>query len=249
VAGGNALLQTSRQGTGRNWPNDTFLHRLSEGSRTELLSLGLLRTFPPSHVLLRQGDDGASVWLLIDALVKVSAGMENGSQALLAVRVSGDVVGEMAVIDGSTRSATVTTAGHAVVSQIKGPVFVDFIRRHPPVALALHKMTVERLRWSNQRRLEFAGYETDARLARVLLALAGRHGRPVDGGIYIGVPLTHGELGGLVGAREGTVQKALRELAAAGLVRSGRRKVLITDLPALSAFANLRQGSHAVEGG
>jgi CRP-like cAMP-binding protein len=190
-------------------------------------------------VLVHQGDPGGSVWLLLDALVKVVASLENGNQTLLAVRVSGDLVGEMAVIDDALRSATVTTCGRAVVCQIKGAQFVDHLRRHTDVSMALSQQAIQRLRWANQRRLDFAGYETPVCLARVLLALAARHGRRRAGGVDIGAPLTQAELGGLVGAKEGTVQKALRELAARGLVRPGHRSVTIVDVAGLTAFADL----------
>ncbi|MFI0445898.1 Crp/Fnr family transcriptional regulator [Actinomadura sp. 6N118] len=229
-----------RTGSNRSWPAGTFLSRLSEQSRAKLLGLGQFHPVPPQRELVRQGEPGGSVWLLIDALVKVSARVENGTEALLALRVSGDLIGEMAVLGEPVRSATVTTCGRAVVSQIKGGVFVDFLQQDPAVALTLNQMTIERLRWSNQRRLDFAGYETSRCLARVMLALAGRHGQPRPDGIDLGIPLTQAELGGLVGAKEATVQKALRVLTSMGLVTTpGRRRVVITDVEGLRTFADL----------
>ncbi|MFD0684728.1 Crp/Fnr family transcriptional regulator [Actinomadura fibrosa] len=226
--------------SGRPWPSGTFLSRLPRESRTRLLRLGQLRSFPAQHTLVRQGDPGGSVWLLLDALVKVSARVENGSQALLALRVGGDLVGEMAVLDGAPRSATVTGCGRMTVSQIRGAAFVRFLQEHPPAAMALSQMAVERLRWSNQRRLDFAGYETSRCLARVLLALAERHGRPVARGLDLGVPITQAELGGLIGAKENTVHRALRELTDLGLVGTpGRRRVIIEDPARLAAYADL----------
>jgi CRP/FNR family transcriptional regulator, cyclic AMP receptor protein len=223
----------------RYWPRGTFMAMLTDAPRRNLINLGIIRSFPANHVFLRQGDTGASVWLLLDALVKVTATLENGSQALLAVRVSGDLVGEMSVIDGTSRSATVSTCGRAVVCQIKGAQFVDYLRRDPAASMALSQQAIQRLRWSNQRRLDFAGYETSVCLARLLLALAARHGRRCSDGIAIGAPLTQAELGSLVGAKEGTVQKALRELAARGLVRPGHRSVTIVDVAQLTTFADL----------
>ena len=221
------------------WPTGTYLAMLAHPARRKLLSLGVVRTFPAGHQLIRQGDPGGSVWLLLDALVKVNAGVENGSRALLAIRVSGDVVGEMAVVGDSTRSADVTTCGRAVVCQVKGALFVEFLRQDTSASLALSRVAIQRLRWANQRRLDFAGYEAPVCLARVLLALAARHGRWSPAGLDIGVPVTQGELGGLVGAKEGTVQKALRELAARGLARPGHRTVIISDVAGLAAFGDL----------
>jgi CRP/FNR family cyclic AMP-dependent transcriptional regulator len=221
------------------WPPGTFLAVLAPSSRKNLIDLGLIRSLPANHTVVRQGDPGGSVWLLIDALVKVVASVENGSQALLAIRVSGDIIGDMAVIDGSMRSANVMTCGRAVVCQISGARFVSYLRRDTSASLALSQVAIQRLRWSNQRRLDFAGYETPVCLARALLALAAQHGRRRSDGVEIGVPLTQAELGTLVGAKEGTVQKALRELAARGLLRPGHRSVTITDAAGLTAFADL----------
>jgi CRP/FNR family transcriptional regulator, cyclic AMP receptor protein len=233
--------QRSDPGVDHFWPRGTFLAMLAEQARRRLISLGVIRSFPANHVLVHQGEPGSSVWLLLDALVKVAASVENGTQALLAIRVSGDVVGEMAVIDGLTRSANVTTCGRTVVCQIKGARFLDYLRRDVDASLALSQLAIQRLRWSNQRRLDFAGYETAVCLARVLLTLAARHGRPCVDGVDIGAPLTQSELGGLVGAKEGTVQKALRELAARGLVQPSHRSVIIIDVAGLTAFADLPQ--------
>jgi CRP-like cAMP-binding protein len=224
------------------WPNGTFLSLLTQPARRKLLDLGVICAFPANHRLIRQGDPGGSVWLLLDALVKVTASVENGSRILLAIRVSGDVIGEMAVVEGSTRSADVTTCGRAVVCHIKGAQFIEFLRQNTAASFALSQLAIQRLRWANQRRLDFAGYEAPVCLARVLLALAARHGRQHSAGVDIGVPLTQVELGGLVGAKESTVQKALREIAAHGLVQPGHRTVTITDIAGLAAFADLPDG-------
>ncbi|MFI6995791.1 Crp/Fnr family transcriptional regulator [Nonomuraea wenchangensis] len=225
--------------TSNRWPTGTFMHRLTDELRSELLGLGTLCALPPGHVLIRQGDRGSSVWILLDALVKVTGGVENGVEATLAIRVSGDVAGEMAGMDGSLRSATVTTCGRAVCQQVKGPVFRSFVTRRPVAAVALTQVVAERLRWANQRRLDFAGYETKICLARVLIALISRHGRRTDDGVSIGVPLTRAELGMLVGAKEITAQKALRELAAEGVIRRGHRDVVVKDLARLTTLADL----------
>ncbi|OUC99789.1 Crp/Fnr family transcriptional regulator [Streptosporangium minutum] len=221
------------------WPSETFLARLLEPHRKVLLTLGDIHTYPAGHVMVRQGDFGNLVFIVIHGLVKVTARTENGRESLLAVRVRGDVIGDMAVLDGSARSANLITCGVTVARVIKGESFVNYLQRHPSAALTLSTLMSDRLRWSNQRRLEFAGYDSDVCLARLLLALVARHGRTGPEGMDLGVPLTQTELGGLIGAKESTVQKILRDLSARGLVRTGHRRVVITDLPGLAAFANL----------
>lgn len=71
------------------WPSGTFLARLPEPSRQALLAMGVVRTYPTDYVIVRQGDSGNLVFVVMHGLVKVTARTENGRQSLLAVRVRG----------------------------------------------------------------------------------------------------------------------------------------------------------------
>lgn len=73
----------------RPWLTGSFLDRIPEAARDELLRLGSPVTFPGRHVLVREGDPGSAVYLLLDALVKVTALAENGSRTLLSIRAAG----------------------------------------------------------------------------------------------------------------------------------------------------------------
>lgn len=110
----------------------TFLHRLPTPARDRLLAVGTIHRYPAGHVLIRQGDAAGAVFILLRSAVKVVARAENGAETLLAVRVSGDLVGEMAVLGAGRRSATVTTCGETVACVIKGPIFVAFLSATPP---------------------------------------------------------------------------------------------------------------------
>ncbi|WP_169979974.1 Crp/Fnr family transcriptional regulator [Microbispora sp. H10836] len=224
----------------RTWLHGSFLDLLPAVGGKELLRLGSLRTYPNRQVLIREGDPGRTVYLLIDALVKVTALAENGSRTLLSIRANGDIVGEMAALTDHPRMATVTTCRRSLVCVLKGPVFTAYLARAPEAAAALSQVAIDRLRFANRRRLDFAGYEADVCLARVLVDLAVQHGRPHHEGLDIGVPVTQAELGELVGIKERTVQKAMHDLSARGLVLQRHRGVVIRDLDGLTDFADLR---------
>jgi CRP-like cAMP-binding protein len=82
------------------------------------------------------------------------------------------------------------------------------------------------------------GYDVPVRVARVLLDLADRHGRPVSEGTDVGVPLAQHELGRLVGAGDAAVSKAMRELKEKGLIRTSYRKVILIDAERLGAYGS-----------
>ena len=95
-----------RDGPARGWRPGTFLGSLARGTRAELLSRGERRAYPPGSALLNQGDRTFSVYLLLQGAVKIITVSPEGDTALLAIRSAGDIVGEMAALEGRPRSAT-----------------------------------------------------------------------------------------------------------------------------------------------
>lgn len=119
------------------WPPGTLLAGLSESVRQRLLGLGAKQQYAdPGRVLLREGERTSSVYLLLANVVKVT-GATDGGEALLAIRVGGDLVGELAALDDRPRLATVTTAGTVLARVIGQGEFISFLTRNPDVALAI----------------------------------------------------------------------------------------------------------------
>jgi CRP/FNR family transcriptional regulator, cyclic AMP receptor protein len=225
-----------------NWPDGTLLARLRPETRSDLLALGEPREYPVGAVLIHQGEPRTHVYVLramrseSSACVKVTATSRNGVESLLGVRVSGDVVGELAALRDGRRTATVTACADTVAHHVPHNVFVTFLNCHSDAWEAMCRVIADRLDWANRRRLDFAGYDVRQRLARVLLELVERHGRPVPGGYQLGVALSHSELGKLVGAKLDAVGLAMRQLHAEGLVTSVYRNVMINDLDGLRSY-------------
>jgi CRP/FNR family cyclic AMP-dependent transcriptional regulator len=222
-----------------DWPSGTLLGRLPEQARGSLLTLGTQLDVAPSEPILREGERGSHLVLLQRAIAKVTVNMADGRQALLSIRVSGDVVGEMSALNGTPRSATVTACGPATIRVIHRPEWQPFFRHHPEAALAIAGNMAARFQWANERRVDFASYPAKVRLARILIELSQVHGRLASAGRTIGVDLTQPEIATLCGAAEPTVEKSLRELREAGLVDTGYRHIVIRDLVGLRRFAHL----------
>ncbi|WP_241562541.1 Crp/Fnr family transcriptional regulator [Streptomyces hoynatensis] len=210
--------------------------------RDELLHVAAPCQYQSGESLMREGDRSTHVVLLLSGIAKISARLDEGHEALLAIRASGDVVGEMAAMDGKPRSATVTACGAIRAGVVQKNDLHAFFRRHPEAALSMGSVVAERLRWANRRRIEFAGYPVKVRLARVLAELAASHGRPVLQGLVIGVNLSQPELAALAGSAEDTVQKALRALREEGLLTTGHRRISVLDLRRLREIGHLPPG-------
>jgi CRP-like cAMP-binding protein len=190
---------------------------------------------------MREGKKSTHVVLLLDACVKVTAIGDEGHLALLAIRVGGDIVGELSSLDERPRSATITTAGPAVVRLITQAEFHAFLSDYPDAALALSRSVGAKLRSATKRRVDFGGSEAKVRLARVLAELASSYGEHDPAGVRIGVNLTQPEWAALVGAAEPTVHKCLADLRRSGVLSTGYRRLIVRDLAALRLIAGLPQ--------
>jgi CRP-like cAMP-binding protein len=95
------------RGTWR-WPPASLLGSLDAESRERLLEPGTMREYPADRRLISQGDTSTFAVVLLDGVVKVTGVSSAGREALLAIRAGGDIVGELAAIDGRPRSCTIT---------------------------------------------------------------------------------------------------------------------------------------------
>lgn len=209
--------------------------------RAELLTLGAPARFRPGDCLLRESERSDHVLLLIQGRVKVTSMADNGYAVILGIRGPGDLVGELASLDGNPRSATVTALDPVLARSIPGPEFHRFIGAHPVAGIALAELIANRLRAANQRRLEFAAFPVRRRLALTLLDLDRWYGvgfgtdpdyRDID------LALSQLDLAGLVGSSLESVSKVIRGFAREGIVRTRRRHVTILDRTALANVAN-----------
>jgi len=222
-----------------NWAPSTFLGSLSPATATELINLSVQRMLAPGRVLLREGDTDTHVELLISGFVKVTTSVD-GFETLLGIRVPGEVVGEVGALTGQPRTATVTACGRVLAGVIARAEFEDFLRRHPEAALRVTASVVGQLSWANRRRTDFAVYPAHVRLARLLVEIAEVCGRPTPaGGVEIGVPLSQPELATMIAIAQATVQKAIQELRAQGLISTGYRRLTILDMPAMRTLAEI----------
>jgi CRP/FNR family cyclic AMP-dependent transcriptional regulator len=223
----------------RTEPRGTLLDVVPATHRSELLELGTLHHHDAGSVLLREDERSTHVLLFLSAVAKVTSSLENGRMALLGIRITGDIVGEMAAIEGAPRSATVTLCGPGVLRKISRAEFLDFLRSCPDAHFAVTGMISRRLRWANRRRVDFNGYSTGIRLARVLVELAEAYGHSDLDGITFDVGLTQEELGAFVGADTDTIGKEVRKLRSRGIIRTGYGRIMICDLTALRHVARM----------
>jgi len=124
-----------------------ILAALKEEHLEMLSKLANLRTFTPGEVIIRQGDPGAGLFVIIEGTVDVTFRERPGKPEIkLNTLVSGEFFGEMSLIDGYPRSATVTAQEETQVVELDRWVFLDALRREPNIAVSMLPILTRRIR-------------------------------------------------------------------------------------------------------
>ena len=215
-----------------------MLGQLRPPTRDRLLALGTTVAYRDNDVILTHGEPGDNVVLLLSSAVKVVVHSEHGPTALLAIRIRGDLVGEQSVIDRKTRSASVIACGDVLAQSIGRGEFEAFLKRTPDADHQLRTMMSERLRWADQRRVDFLALKAYARVARVLVEVAKTCGWEDEETWDITIPLTQEELGSLASIARRTVEQQVKKLIEAGLVRTAYRRTSLLNMAELQRVAN-----------
>ncbi|SEG49281.1 cAMP-binding domain of CRP or a regulatory subunit of cAMP-dependent protein kinases [Actinacidiphila yanglinensis] len=221
--------------TAAYWPPAGLLGRVDAADRATLLGLGHRVVYPAGQITIHEADTSDFALLLLGGTVKVTAHALDGREALLAVRMAGDLVGELAGIDGQPRTGTVTACGRVLARYILRAELLECTNKHPAIGLALSASVVAKLRTATTRIVDFTGCDVLGRLARILHHLAVTYRLP--GRNEAQLPLSQPEMATLVGAAESSIHKALRALRESGAVVTGYRRITILDLEHLARIA------------
>jgi CRP/FNR family transcriptional regulator, cyclic AMP receptor protein len=217
--------------------SDNFLVRLDPAERDALCRLGVTRSFPRGALLMFEHEPGERVMILLAGRVKISRLGDDGREVLLGIRDPGDLIGELAFIDGHPRSASVTALEDAQAVVIPATTFRAHLEQTPRVAVVLLEVVGRRLRDTTAKLSHASVADTIGRLSARIVELAERYGTESDAGVLIALPLSQEELAAWTGASRAGVAHALQTLRELGWIKTARRSIIVRDLEALRARA------------
>ena len=214
-------------------PDAGFLGELDPADREALRASSRLRRFRAGTTLMYAGQAGTDVMVLMSGRVKVTYLTDDGREVILDFRGPGELLGEMAVIDGSTRTNSVEALEAVEALTMTAAEFKALVASRPTFANQLLQNLLRRFRDSDRKLIEFGASHTVGRVAARLLEMVARFGTETATGHIIDLPITQEELAGWTGASREAVAKALHSLREAGLITTERRRFTVLDLDAL----------------
>lgn len=205
----------------------TLFADLSDNELAEVEAIARKRSFRKHEVIFHSQEPGSALFILTRGRVKVSINDRQGREIILRILEAGDFFGEMSLLDGEYRSATVTTLEPCQALIIFRDRFSEFIPRHPNVVMKMLTMLSRRLRKANEKigRLAFA--DAHEKVASVLTELMEERKVPLSIGAELPLSLTRTELANLAGISRETFTRVMADFQRDSVLRVERRRIVV----------------------
>ena len=207
----------------------SLLRNLPEESVSRLTTAARRRTYRRGEVVFHQGDPGDALHFLVDGRVKIVLDAESGDEAVIAILGPGDCFGELSLIDGEPRSATVEALEPVQTVSLARSDFITFLHQNPAALDRLLGSLASMVRRANEGVADLVFLDLEGRLVKKLLELADAHGKAVDGAVEIEVPMTQEDLAAMIGATRASVNKLLGWYEDRGAIQRRGRRIAIFD--------------------
>ena len=196
------------------------------------------RQYQRGEIIFHQDDPADRMHIVVEGIVRISIASEDGREKAIALLQPGECFGEMAMLDGSNRSATATAVEPTQTFALFQQDFMDFLEEHPEVVAKTTNMLTRRLRSVNQMLGDMAFLDVPTRMAKQLLELAETYSSGDEEQGNVDVPLGQDELARLVGASRETISRTLNSYRRLGILSTSHRRITITDRSALERMAS-----------
>ena len=187
------------------------------------------RSYPEGTRVFHEGDHSDACYIVRSGTFRVTREHPDGRAITLATLTTGDIVGELAMLDGEVRSASVETlGGEGELLALPASDVRSLLERHPEITVKMVAALTRRLRAANERISRQSFQTVPSRVAGVLSQLVDDEGH--DGNqSEVTIRMNQADLAQLAGTSRESVSRFLADLERSGVVRAGRGQVTILE--------------------
>jgi len=184
-----------------------------------------LRSYPRNIVVISEGDEASTLYMILSGQVKVFLGNEDGKEIIVNMQGPGEHFGELALIDSAPRSASVMTVKPSRLASISKSDFRKMLAEHPDIAFRLIKNLAGRVRVLSENIRNLALLDVYGRVAKTLLSLAHED----DGKLVIEERLTQQDIANRVGASREMVARIMKDLVNGQYITVDKKRIQINE--------------------
>jgi len=200
---------------------------LEEGELERFSQVAVPRSFPPATRVFHEGDHSDACYIVRTGSFRVTREHSDGRAITLATLGPGDIFGELAMLDGEVRSASVEALSDGELLALPAGEVRALLARHPEITVKLIAALVRRLRTANERISRQSFQTVPSRVAGVLAQLVAEEAPVAGDGGEVTIRMNQADLAQLAGTSRESVSRFLADLERAGVVRPGRGRVTV----------------------
>ncbi|WP_421848783.1 Crp/Fnr family transcriptional regulator [Oricola sp.] len=232
-----ASPQTGAQGTPitmTSLKSFALFEPLSDEQDQRYAAMARTSEYGENELVLDYDDESHNVFLIKSGRVRVILRIATGREVILGEFADLEFFGELAAIDGTTRSANVTAMVNTSVMTLPQSVFLEILRENPEVALQLMRSMSSLIRSLNTRLAEHAFLPAKYRLYSELIRLSKPRKGPAAGQRIISPPPIQLELAERIGCRREVVSREIARMERENIVERSRGGLILADMPELN---------------
>jgi CRP/FNR family cyclic AMP-dependent transcriptional regulator len=194
--------------------NVPYFAEVADDTLHKLVVSAVRKHFPKNTVLINEGDEAGSLFILVSGKVQVYLSNDTGRTVTLSTLEAGSFFGELSLLDGEPRSASVITLEPTVCTLIPRTAFQSWLHEHPDAALCIIKSLTRLIRNLTENVRGLALSDVYGRLVKTLNGMAVAR----DGVHVIQGKPSHQDLANMVGCSREMVSRILKDLVQGGYV-------------------------------
>lgn len=196
---------------------------------SKIEKIGLRKSYLKNDVILMEDEVGTALFVIVSGKVKVARSSNDGREVILTILSDSDFFGEMAILDGQTRSATVTAIEDTELFLIQRNDFLNLLREYPEIAISLLQELTKRIRTADVKIKALSLKDAEGKVATVILQLADDLGKIKQGKVEIEKLPLQQDLANMAGTSRETISRTLHSFAKKGLIELDGVKLIIPD--------------------
>lgn len=201
--------------------NVSLFANLPEKSLEDLEKLSVLRRYPKNTILFMEGDESTHLYVIQKGKVSVSVAGDDGREVILNYMGEGEYFGELSLLDGKPRSATVRTVMPCEFIAVSRSSFQDLLKTNPDFVLVVVEEVTKRVRELTESVKDLALLDVYGRVSNVLDKLSDENGR-IDN-----PKVTHQDIANMVGSSREMVSRIMKQLIIGEYIEQCSQYILI----------------------
>jgi CRP-like cAMP-binding protein len=204
--------------------------------RQRVIAAAVPRTYRKGQLLFVENDPGESLIILRRGAVAAFRTAPTGERAVLSVVRPPDVLGELSLLDGSTRSLSAEAIEDCSALALSRNAFLELVHSNPRFLDAVMRSLGALVRKLTEQTADHVFLDLPGRVAKTLVKLAGDSHAPM-----VTIELNQSQLAEMAGGSRQSVNQAIGSFATRGWLRTEGRRIVVTDLPALRRRAGMTE--------